>query len=370
MARGARAVRGMGDLVAGLWTGGQRCAERDSAEHVGLDRTRLPRRPSVVRRAGTRTPVPRHRARDRFPRASGVAITPRTGRVGERDRLVGRVSSSGGSVSSTSESSSSTRRRSAISLPDRSSFCVASLPPAPIGLMLRWRSPAAALLLAMVAALLSLANHGPTLDAAKVHSQIALVTKQQMIVANQGAAAVPDSHLYNLVLGGLTAGEYREAVRFYGIAPGTDPPSPDAAIVRLGRMRPVIRSSGAPCTKPNDVANCPAGLDDRHTNRSVGRGRNRATVRHRRHPYRKRPCDAHRDDSRSPDSGRRARGTCPPPERASPSGEKIRSIGNLPVSRACQRADRAGEGRGDSVGGEGFEPTTSCVSSKRSNQLS
>ena len=103
---------------------------------------------------------------------------------------------------------------------------LALLPPAPIVRMRAWRTPVAALALAAFVAVLALANHGPTVDAAHLQRQFASFGKQQMIVANQGRAAVPDAYHYGISLGYRSAREYREAVRLYGTPAHTDPRAP------------------------------------------------------------------------------------------------------------------------------------------------
>jgi hypothetical protein len=127
---------------------------------------------------------------------------------------------------------------------------LAFMPPSPVQWSSRaLRSPGVAAAVLAVGVLIAFAYHGETFHDAHIQDAYGRLTKQQLVVANLGPAAVPDNVQYTLHLGFVTAGQYRQLVHEYGRPFDTTTTAPDADIIRLGHIRltPELRPGSVAC---------------------------------------------------------------------------------------------------------------------------
>jgi hypothetical protein len=94
----------------------------------------------------------------------------------------------------------------------------------------------------------AIVHHADT-AAAKYREQV-----QQMIVLNLGPSVIPDNATVRFdIYTTMNARAYRGLIEKYGAPPGSRPAQPDAAIVSLGRIKPVVvTDSSTACTALGD----------------------------------------------------------------------------------------------------------------------
>ena len=110
----------------------------------------------------------------------------------------------------------------------------------------------------VVAGLVASATADTIEEIAEREEQYGLVTKQQLLVANLGPEVVPDDDRFTLVIGLLTAEQYREAASRFGAAMPTTRETADEDLARLwlpiSDVHPGERPEGCePLSGPVDV---------------------------------------------------------------------------------------------------------------------
>jgi hypothetical protein len=105
----------------------------------------------------------------------------------------------------------------------------------------------------------AIAHHADTAEA-KYRQQV-----QKMIVLNLGPGVIPDNATVRFdIYTTMTARAYRGLIDKYGAPPGTRPRDPDAAIVSLGPIKPVlVNAAPATCTALHDPSVIQATADSR-----------------------------------------------------------------------------------------------------------